>query len=61
LRFFLRFVLLTLGDAGSTAIPDFHAPAEIETIGNFGHYPVRETPVYLAPGLEVFISKIKKS
>src|ERR1700722_4923035 len=41
--------------------PGLYPHAQIEKIGNCGHYPMQETPVYFATRLEGFISQIKKS
>jgi len=36
--------------------PGLYPHAEIEKIGNCGHYPMQETPVYFATRLQTFIS-----
>jgi len=41
--------------------PGLYPHAQIEKVGNSGHYPMQETPVYFATRLESFISQIKKS
>jgi pimeloyl-ACP methyl ester carboxylesterase len=41
--------------------PPLYPHVQIEKIGNCGHYPMQETPVYFATRLEGFISQIKKS
>ncbi|WJR79396.1 alpha/beta hydrolase [Bradyrhizobium sp. NP1] len=41
--------------------PPLYPHAEIEKIGNCGHYPMQETPVYFATRLEDFISRSAQS
>jgi 4-carboxymuconolactone decarboxylase len=38
--------------------PGLYPHAVIEKIGNSGHYPMQETPVYSATRMEAFISKV---
>jgi pimeloyl-ACP methyl ester carboxylesterase len=39
--------------------PGLYPHAVIEKIGNSGHYPMHETPVYFATRLEGFISQLE--
>lgn len=41
--------------------PPLYPHAQIEKIGNCGHYPMQETPVYFATRLEDFISRSAQS
>ena len=37
--------------------PGLYPHAEIEKLGNSGHYPMQETPIHFANRLEAFISR----
>ena len=39
-----------------SVFPGLYPHAEIEKIGNSGHYPMLETPLYFASRLQAFIS-----
>jgi len=43
-------------DLVQSVYPALYPHAEIEKIGNCGHYPMQETPVYFATRLQTFIS-----
>jgi pimeloyl-ACP methyl ester carboxylesterase len=40
-----------------SVFPGLYPHAEIEMIGNSGHYPMQETPLYFAARLQAFISR----